>query len=340
VKIAFENVIGDAAEAKRVMAELYSFANSTPFESGEIIEAARKLLAAGVATTDLKTELTALGNVAAGVGTDVGGLATIYSQISDKGKVMAEELMQFGERGAGAIRDQLAKSLGVTKGELIEMTGAGKVSFDQFRTALMQLAGASGKWGNLMQQQSQSTIGLFSSLKDAITMALAELGEPMNDAIKPILADAIGLANELKPVMADVGSHVAKAVTAMRTFVADAGEGGSVVSGLAGALGDAFSNIWSYLEPIASAMGQVAVGFGAAMMTALTPWANALMNTFEVAGLYLKSLLLDALSDIPGLGHLQARPKTRRPTDAPSRTSSRRTSRARSRRPTMTPWTS
>lgn len=305
IKISFKNIIGDAKEADRVLAELFDFANVTPFESDEILGAARKLLAAGVATTDLKSELTALGNVSAGVGTDLGGLATIYSQISDKGKVMAEELMQFGERGAGAIKDQLAKSLGVTKAELMDMTSQGLVSFDQFRTALMQLAGETGRWGNLMAEQSQSTIGLWSSLKDAVTAAMNELGQPLNDAIKPILSDAIGLAGELKPVMADIGSHVGKAVKAMRDFVADAGKGGSVVSNLMTALSEAFGNVWSYLEPVVGGMATVAIGFGQALLTAVAPMGAALYAACEAAGYAIKAILLETMSELPGMGHLK-----------------------------------
>lgn len=305
VRIAFNNIVGDAKEADAVLAGLFKFANVTPFESDEVIGAARKLLAAGVATKDLQTELTALGNVAAGVGTDIGGLATIYAQISDKGRVMAEELMQFGERGAGAIKDQLAKSLGVTKAELMDMTSKGQVSFEQFRTALLALAGPTGRWGDLMAQQAKSTLGLWSSLKDAVNEVFNALGQPLNDAIKPILAGAIGLAEQLKPVMADVGDSIAAAVNSMTEFVKGAGAGGGLAKAMMDAVANAFSTVWDYIEPVLAAMGTVAVGIGQALLASVAPFGRALFEVFNAAGLKLASILYDAMSNLPGMGYLK-----------------------------------
>lgn len=306
VRVAMEGIIGDVGKAQKVMRELQKFASATPFEFPELADASRKLLSGGVATEDLIGELTALGNVAAAVGTDVGGLATIYTQIADKGKVYAEELMQFGERGAGAIKTALAESLGVSKAQLVEMVSEGKVSFEQFRTALQSLAGEGGKWGGMMAKQSQTTLGLFSTLKDTANELMQTLGQPINDAIKPVLNDAIGLAEELKPMMQQIGNVVANMITAIRNFVAEAmkldGTMMSVGFALSKALADAFDQAVSYAQGFSGVMIQVAVAFGQAMITALNPVIAALKHGLASAALHAASVMLYSLGDLPGIG--------------------------------------
>lgn len=291
VRIAFKNIIGDAATADKVLRELFDFSNTTPFESGEIQQAALKLINAGVSTKDLRGELTALGNVAAGVGTDIGGLASIYSQIADKGRVMAEELMQLGERGAGAIKTQLAKELGVTKEVLMDMTSKGQVSFAQFRNALQSLAGPAGAWGKLMEEQSKSTLGLFSSLKDAANELLAAFGAPINDAIKPVLNDAIGLANALKPVVGEIGTAMGKAVTSMRDFVANAGSGSGLAAAMMSAVGEAFASIWDYVQPVMAAAGAVAMQMATGVGGVLNAVFSGLAMKVKSLGPLLESVM-------------------------------------------------
>lgn len=199
--IAFKTLTGSMEQAKTTLAELTQLAESTPFELPDVTAAAKKLLAAKVPTAALADEFRALGNVAAATGADIGGLATVYGQVAGKGKLYAEELQQFVEQGAGALRGALAESLGVTTGMLMDMLSEGKVGFSDLRTAIQGLAGEGGKWGNAMAEQSQTTLGLLSTLKDNVNAIFRAFGTPVNDGpIKAALQSLVkgsGMAAKL-----------------------------------------------------------------------------------------------------------------------------------------------
>lgn len=202
--IQFETLTGSMEQAKATLAELTALGASTPFELPQLTEAAKKLLAARVPTTALKSELTALGNVSSATGADLGMLATVYGQMAGKGKIYAEDLQQFVEAGAGEIKQSLAESLNVSTAGLNDLMTAGKVGFSDMQKALQGLAGTSGKWSESMQKQSQTTIGLFSTLKDNIGQIFRALGQPLNDGpVKSFLQRLVAMTGTMGAVISN-----------------------------------------------------------------------------------------------------------------------------------------
>lgn len=195
--IAFETLTGSAQAAKVVMKEISELAIETPFQEGELQAAAKSLLAARVPVVALKNELKTMGNVAAATGADVKSLSTVYAQVAGKGKLYAEELQQFVEQGAGEIRQAVAEELDVTTSKLMEMMQAGQVGFSTLQAAMQRLAGEGGKWGQAMEKQSKTTVGLLSSLWDNINKILRLLAQPINDGpIKKVLTTAVDVASK------------------------------------------------------------------------------------------------------------------------------------------------
>jgi len=200
--IAFKTLTGSAETAKQVIADLGSLAIDTPFTEGDLQGAAKSMLAARVPAEALKSELTAMGNIASATGGDIGRLSTVYAQVAGKGKLYAEELQQFVEQGAGELRQAVAEQLGVTTAKLNEMMAAGQVGFSTLQGAIQRLAGEGGKWGQGMADQSKTTLGLLSSLKDAVSKVMRLLAQPINDGpIKAVLTTAVDVATKTARVM-------------------------------------------------------------------------------------------------------------------------------------------
>ena len=200
--IAFKTLTGSAETAKQVIQELGDMAIDTPFSEKDLQGAAKSMLAARVPAAALKGELTTMGNIAAATGGDIGRLSNVYSQVAGKGKLYAEELQQFVEQGAGEIRQAVAEELGVTTAKLNEMMAAGEVGFSTLQGALTRLAGAGGKWGQGMADQSKTTLGLLSSLKDSVGKVLRLLAQPINDGpIKAVLTTAVEVATKAASVL-------------------------------------------------------------------------------------------------------------------------------------------
>ena len=200
--IAFKTLTGSAETAKQVIQDIGDLAIETPFSEKDLQGAAKSMLAARVPAAALKGELTTMGNIAAATGGDIGRLSNVYSQVAGKGKLYAEELQQFVEQGAGEIRQAVAEELGVTTAELNDMMAAGKVGFSTLQGALTRLAGAGGKWGHGMADQSKTTLGLLSSLQGAVSKVLRLLMQPVNDGpIRAFLTTAVEVATKAASVI-------------------------------------------------------------------------------------------------------------------------------------------
>jgi tape measure domain-containing protein len=188
--VQFKTLTGSAEEAQATMAALANFANSTPFELPEVAPAAAKLLNANVPAAKLMTTLKALGNVAAASTAPLGTVATIYGQVAAKQKLMAEEILQFGENGVGALK-LLSQSLGVSQSKVLELASAGKLGFGDLEKAILDVGTGTGAWANAMSEQAGTVNGLLSSLSDAWRALFVIIGQPINDFLKPILESSI-----------------------------------------------------------------------------------------------------------------------------------------------------
>jgi hypothetical protein len=193
--IAFKTLTGTMGAAKGVLQELTAMAAETPFQLPDLTNAAKKLLNAKVPIAALKSEMKALGNISAATGADIGALATVYNQVAGKGKLYAEELQQFVEQGAGLIRGALTDSLKVGTAELMDMMQRGEVGFSALQRAIQELAGETGKLGQALREQSQSTWGMLSTVKDNVDAIFRAFGQPLNDGpVKAALQELVDLS--------------------------------------------------------------------------------------------------------------------------------------------------
>jgi tape measure domain-containing protein len=175
--VAFEVLIGSAEKARATLAELQQFALATPFNFKDVSEYAKRLLAVGFAAEELVPTMNALGNIAAGVGTDkLPHLVLAFGQVRTAGHLTGMELRQFTEAGVPLI-DELAKTLGKPKAQIQQMVSAGRIGFEDVRKALMAVTGEGGRFNNLMQRQSKTMLGVFSNIVDTIQMMAKKLGD-------------------------------------------------------------------------------------------------------------------------------------------------------------------
>jgi len=184
LNIAFETFLGNADLAKKVVADLRKFADITPFETDQVNQAGRALLAFGFTADELIPTLTRVGDVAAGTGKDFNELALIYGKAKTQGLIQGEELNQLAEAGI-PIYEELAKVLGVNEKEIRKLGEQGKISFASLEQVFKNLTGEGGRFAGLMERQSKSLDGLFSTLASAIQ---GKLTAALNDLLPLIPA--------------------------------------------------------------------------------------------------------------------------------------------------------
>lgn len=176
LEIAFSTMLKSKAKADKLMSELVDIAAKTPFDLQGVASSAKQMIAYGSSAENVGDELVMLGNVAAGVGSQLSEIAYLYGTLRTQGRAYAVDIRQFAGRGI-PIYEELAKVLGVTKDEVSGLVKEGKVGFKEVEQAFKNMTSESGIYYNLMQEQSKSLTGQLSNLGDAWDTMLNEIGK-------------------------------------------------------------------------------------------------------------------------------------------------------------------
>lgn len=176
LEIAFTTMLKSKEKADKLMSELVDIAAKTPFDLQGVASSAKQMLAYGSSAENVGDELVMLGNVAAGVGSQLSEIAYLYGTLRTQGRAYAVDIRQFAGRGI-PIYEELAKVLGVTKDEVSGLVTEGKVGFKEVEQAFKNMTSESGIYYNLMEEQSKSLTGQLSNLGDAWDTMLNEIGK-------------------------------------------------------------------------------------------------------------------------------------------------------------------
>lgn len=179
-ELAFSTMLGSASKASSFMKELEAFAARTPFELPGLIDASRKLLAFGFAVQDVLPMMTAIGDAVSGLG---GGAAEIervtraLGQMKAKGKVSAEEMNQLAEIGINGFA-LIAEKMGKSQAEVYKLAEKGAIDATTGINAV--LIGMSKRFDGMMEKQSKTMAGRWSTLRDSMASILRKIGLDMN----------------------------------------------------------------------------------------------------------------------------------------------------------------
>jgi tape measure domain-containing protein len=196
--IAFETMLGSAEKGQKALSNLKSFAAETPFEQDEVIKSGKSLLAFGFAVDELKPRLTDIGNVASGLNIPFTELAEIFGKAKVQGTIFSDDLNQLAGRGV-PIFTELAKVMGKPAGEIKKLAADGKIGFAQIQQAFNNMSGPGGQFFELMDKQSQTVGGRWSTLKDGASALGLEIGNgllPMMSLAVDRLTGLVGVATK------------------------------------------------------------------------------------------------------------------------------------------------
>ncbi len=189
LEVAFETMLGSKQKSDALMKEMIDLAAKTPFGLQDVTDGAKNLLAFGSTAEEVAEEITMLGDIAAGLSIPLGDLIYLYGTTRTQGGLFTQDLKQFMGRGI-PLADELAKVLGKTSNEVREMVSAGKIGFPEVQAALKGMTSEGGKFGGLMEKQSQTITGQISALEDAIYQMFNEIGESNEGVVNSVLDGA------------------------------------------------------------------------------------------------------------------------------------------------------
>lgn len=196
-QLALEVLLGDAAKATQIKDEWTQLAAATPFDSADIDEAGKKLLAFDIEANKVTDTLRRIGDISAATGSSISDIADIYGKAKVQGRLFAEDINQFQGRGIPVLQS-LAKVLGVAETEVRDLVSEGKVGFPELEQAFNLMTDEGGRFNGMMEKLSTSTLGKFNSMVDNAQLTLASFG----DILLPIANDAMdaisGILEELQ----------------------------------------------------------------------------------------------------------------------------------------------
>lgn len=294
--IAFTTMLGSAEKSKSFLDQLASFAAKTPFEFPELQTAASSLISAGVQADKVIPIMTTLGDVTSGMGTGSEGVkrATVaLQQMQAAGKITGEDLNQLRDSGV-PVYELLAAATGKSKEEVVKLAAAGKLGKNELDLLMKGLESGKGmeRFGGLMEAQSKSLAGMWSTFTDTLNMGLAGAVEPLIPLIKDGLG---GAASFLADVLPKVGSGIAGVVDWFRQAgptVAGAGSAFGGVQSVMSAVGEwvstklvpRFQGIVTAVQGFVSVALPIVKKFADGMRARIEPMLPTIMGIFVTIG--------------------------------------------------------
>lgn len=184
---ALEVMLQNKQAADAMVADVKTFAATTPFELPQVQAASQQMLAFGFGSQEVIPQLRTLGNVASALNQPIGDIAYLFGTARVQGRLYTNDLMQFMNRGI-PILGELSKVMGVSESQVKKLTEEGKVGFAQLQAAMNNLGAAGGRFDGLMDRQSQTIGGTLSNLSDMWGQFKADLGMSM----APLIQRTIG----------------------------------------------------------------------------------------------------------------------------------------------------
>jgi tape measure domain-containing protein len=288
-KIGFTTMLGSAKRANTFLRDLAGFAARTPFEFPELQTAASRLVSAGIETKKIIPMMTTLGDVTAGMGTGSEGITratNALQQMNAAQRISAEDLNQLRDAGI-PVYDLLASALGKTKAEVVALKDEGKLGKGALDAMMGALTTGKGleRFDGLMEKQSKSLAGRWSTLKDTVTMGLAGAVKPALPLVKDLLVVATDLAEKAMP---KIQSALKSGTKFVRNFVREWQKGGGGKGGLstamaslsapgipksAGAIGDGIQKIGTAISDVDWGKVKEGLGEGVADTISVTGFA-------------------------------------------------------------------
>lgn len=292
-RIAFTTMLGSATKADAFLKQLADFAARTPFEFPELQTAASSLISAGFEASKVIPIMTSLGNATSGMGTGSEGVkrATVaLQQMSAAGMITGEDLNQLRDAGI-PVFDLLTAATGKSKEEVAKLAAAGKLGRTEMTQLFTALETGKGleRFNGLMEKQSQSLTGLWSTFKDTLNMGLAKAVEPLIPMLKDGLGKAAEVASAALPVLAQglanlvqafvsVSSMVGPAVAGVQAFFAATGAAGPSVSILSTVLAGLAAFVAAEVTPRISSIVAAVQSFATVALPIVQVFAAGMME--------------------------------------------------------------
>ena len=281
-------LLGNADKAKDMLNDLKEMANTTPFETSDLLEATQMMLGFGLAADKTQGYLQTLGDISMGNSEKLMSLTRAFSQIGAAGKATMEDINQMIDAGFNPLQI-MSEATGKSMADLRDEVSAGKISFEDIAEAMQIATSEGGRYYNAMEKASQTMNGKLSTAMDALKTALGELTQSLLPVVTKVVEKITEWANafanldqETQETILKIAGIVAVAGPALTVFGQISNGVSALITGF-GKLKDAFSAGGAGLKVFSSALTflKSPAGIVIAVIAAIIGIMVVLYNTSE-----------------------------------------------------------
>lgn len=170
-----------ATDVSSIMDNALAAVSGTAFGMDEAATTAAAAVAAGIKPgKDLEGYLGLVGDAATIAGVSMSDMGSIFNKVATSGKVQGDVFAQLGDKGIPIV-SLLSEKMGVSAEEVYKLGAAGKVSTDDFLSAMSSMQGAALEGGN-------TTSGAFKNMG----AALSRFGATLLGGVFPLIGPFFG----------------------------------------------------------------------------------------------------------------------------------------------------
>lgn len=209
--LSFEVMLGNAEKAKTMISELQQFAIVTPFTTKDIAEAAKMLLNYGVAEDKILSDIKLLGDASGGTKEKFDRMTYAYAQIMATGRLMGQDLRQLVDAGFNPLQE-ISRKTGKSMMDLKKDMESGNISAEMVRNAFISVTSEGGRFYKMMERQSKTVGGLWSTFIDTVQLRAIKLFNQFAPIFKKLIISFTELANIVSPILGVIGELLLKIV--------------------------------------------------------------------------------------------------------------------------------
>jgi tape measure domain-containing protein len=182
-------------------------------------DAAKTLLAFGVASGDILPTLRMLGDVASGNEQKLSSLALVFGQVAANARLTGGDVLQFVNATFNPLA-AIAKRTGEEIGEVRKRMEQGAVGIDEVRQAFVDATSEGGRFYQSMERQSLTLAGRWSTLSDSAQSVARSVGQVLAPAAGAFVDKATSLIEMLQSLDIETVRNTASMVAFGASFTA------------------------------------------------------------------------------------------------------------------------
>lgn len=188
-QIAFKVMTGSQKEGNALYNNIVKMADVTPYESQDLARSGKTMLNYGVNKKDIMPDLHLLGDVAAAADDpkqSLQELSLAFGQVTAKGHLAGQEALQLVNAGFNPLQE-ISTITGKSMNDLDKAMSKGAITTDMVKLAFQHATGPSGKFHNMMKEQSETLGGKWSTFMDSVHHKLRDLGKILEPITKVVM---------------------------------------------------------------------------------------------------------------------------------------------------------